>query len=54
VWSIWLGYLLAYGISSLVARLLTGSGVLTGGPAGLARLVWPAGQSSSRIPSQPY
>jgi serine/threonine protein kinase len=36
VWSIWVGYLLAYGTSSLVTRLLIRSGVLTGGSAEVA------------------
>src|SRR5262249_15352085 len=33
VWSIWIGYLVAYAASSLVSRLLIRGGVLTAGPA---------------------
>ncbi len=39
VWSIWVGYLLAYGASSLVSRLLIGCGILAAGPAAPAS--WP-------------
>jgi hypothetical protein len=34
VWSIWVGFLMAYGTSNLVSRLLIRGGVLTAGPAG--------------------